>query len=192
MNNASETSKQAPKNYLDSVIPQEKRDAIGRDAKWTSIALAVITLLGQQVLLNMDGVKTLYSIPANALKPGVGSFEDYINIGHVFWQSAPVIIAFAIIFIFVNNQRQKQAGFALGHFFVAAILLVGAGYIGNALGFAPVKTALYNENPYASFAMVLVDIFTSYGVILFLSSLVVGFFMARVWKHLSTDQQQAI
>jgi hypothetical protein len=86
----------------------------------------------------------------------------------------------------VNYQRQKQAGFAPGHFFVAAILLVGAGYIGNALGFAPVKTALYNGNPYTSFAKVLGDIFNSYGVILFLSSLVVGFFMARVWKHLST------
>ena len=185
MNNDNETSQQAPKNYLDTVLPQEKRDAIGRDAKWTSIVLAVIALLGQQVFLNIDGVKALYSIPANYLKPGVGSIEDYIKIGNVFWLSAPVIIAITIIINFVNNQRQKRQGFAPGHFFVAAILLVGASYIGNALGFAPVKTALYNGNPYTSFAMVLGDIFNSYGVILFLSSLVVGFFMARVWKHLS-------
>jgi len=179
---------QTHKGFLESFVSKEKRVAVGRDAKWTAIAIALITLVGQQIILNTKNIKILYSPLENYLKPGVASLGDYITIGNTFMLSAPVILAFAIIFVYAYVRIQKQEGFAPGHFFVGAGFLYFAALIGNTLGFAPVRTAgLRPGNPYATMAIILGDLYNSYGFILFFSSIVVGIFIARAWNILATD-----
>ena len=76
----------------------------------------------------------------------------------------------------------------MGHLGAAAILLYLAGVVGNALGFAAVRTVgLSGGNPATILAFQLNNYLNSYGVILFGSSLVVAWFLGQSWKILTTD-----
>ena len=186
MDNLTKGPEQTSKDIFESVIPREKREAIGRDAKWTAIALALLALLGQQFILNTDTVKTMYAPIANYFERGGASLEDYITIGKTFAASGPVILAFAIIIVYAVGRIQRQEGFAPGHFFVGAGLLYVAALIGNTLGFAPVRTIGLRGNPYTAMPLLLGDYYNSYGFVLFFSSIIVGIFIARAWKRLTT------
>jgi hypothetical protein len=164
-------------------------NAVGRDAKWAAIAIALITLMGQQIVLNTETIKTMYSPLENYLKPGVASLGDYITIGNTFILSAPVILAFAVIAAYVIGKMQKNEGIGgPNHFVAGALLLYFAALIGNIFGFAPVRTeGLTLQNPYMMFFSIFGDLFNSYGFILFFSSLVVGILIARAWNILTTS-----
>ena len=180
---------QTPPDILESLIPKQKREAIGRDAKWTAIGIALFTLLGQQIVLNSETITTLYSPFENYLKPGVASLGDYITIWNTFVVSAPLVVAFSIIWGYGSEKLRKQEGFAAGHYWIAAILLWVAAWIGNQAGFTPVRSeGLRGGTPYAWVAFMLGDYLNAYGVVLFLSSLAVGIFVSRAWKTVVIDQ----
>ncbi len=188
MNKNIGTPEQKPENILDSIIRKEKREAISREAKWTAIALALVALAGQQWILNWENIKTLYSPVGNYVQPGGAGFEDYITIGMTIAASAPLVLVLAAMYVFVTGKLEKQEGLAPGHYWVGALLLWVAAKIGNALGFTPVRTAgLRGGTPFSWVGFILGDYASSYGFILFLSSIIVAIFVGRAWKILTTD-----
>ena len=62
MDNINRTPKHGQENYLDSIVPREKRVEISHAAKWTAIALALISLLGKSKNIHSQTPLTILSI----------------------------------------------------------------------------------------------------------------------------------
>ena len=173
---------------LESVASNEKLQSIGREAKWLAIALSILSIFGQQFILNLDKVKKLYAPLVNVLKPGSASIEDYLTIGKTLMISAPLVLVIAVLYVFVKGKEERSEGIAPVHYFVGFLLLYLAAKFGNAMGFANVTTAgPRGGTPFAVFFNVLFDYLNSYGLILFLSSGIVGWFIGRAWRKLANN-----
>jgi hypothetical protein len=172
-------------------VSQGKLKKISQNAKWTAIALGVIPFFFQQFILNSESVKKLYAPIQNSMQPGTASLTDYITLGNTVIASAPLIIAFAGCYVFYRRKQEKGEGLAPGHFYAGAFLLYLSALMGNLVGFTPVKTSIYRllmaGNPYSTFSLMMSDYHSSYGSILFLSSLIVGLFVGSSWMILSDD-----
>ncbi len=188
MDRKTEEPEPKPKDILESIVPKEKREAIGRDAKWAAIGIALVAFIGQQFVLNMEFIQALYPPFENYFKPGGASLGDYIAIWNTFAVSAPLVLVISVMYVYGAEKLQKEEGFAPGHYLVGGLLLWGAALVGNAIGFTPVKSeGLRGGTPFAWMGLMLGDYFSSYGFILFGSSLIVGILMGRAWKTLTTD-----
>lgn len=166
---------------------KQKFGAIERDARWTGIAIAIISLVGQQFTLNNESIKTLWSIAENVRKPGVAPPGDYLTFWNIFAASAPLVVVIAAMYVYVTGKLERGEGLAPWHFGVAAGLLYVAAYVGNEIGFRPVYPGGLGGTPPAMMAFMLQDYRNAYGSILFGSSIAVGVFMGRAWKILTSD-----
>jgi hypothetical protein len=188
MGRKTEEPERRPQDILESIVPKEKRDAIGRDAKWAAIGIALVSFIGQQFFLNMEFIKVLYPPFENFFKPEGASLGDYITIWNTLAVSAPLVLVISVMYVYGAEKLQKKEGFAPGHYLVGGLLLWGAALVGNTIGFTPVKTeGPRGGTPFAWMGLMLGDYFNSYGFILFGSSLIVGILMGRAWNVLTTD-----
>jgi hypothetical protein len=102
--------------------------------------------------------------------------------------AAPLVLVFAIFYVFLHGKVQKGEGIAPGYFAVGALMLFGAVLVGNALGFEPVATAgPRGGTPLAMLASMLNDFLNAYGIVLFASSIGVGVLVGRAWETLTAD-----
>lgn len=165
---------------------EDKKNAIKRDAKWTALALPLIALLGQQFTLN-GLAKEIGPVVNNISKPGAPLLLEYLGIAEVFWTSAPLVVALAIIYImFRKDVLLSTPGMA-----AAAIVLVLAGTLGNALGFPGFEfRAQYGSTPPGYILGALEAYMNAYGLVTFLSSIVVGIFFGRAYWILSDSDRR--
>jgi hypothetical protein len=160
---------------IESFINNEKIKAVQKEAKWTALVLSFITFLGQQLTLN--GVSTL-SLPIikNISQAESAGISDYLTILQVFWTSAPLVIALSIIYVLLI--RRSIHGWPL--VIVSGIILYISAVVGNTFGFQQV--GIYS-NVLSRYLLgdVLQAYWNGYGILAFLSSLVVGFFTGRTY-----------
>lgn len=178
----------ANNDLLNQVISEEKRKAIGTDAKWTAIALTALSFFFQQVTLNLT--KTIEGLtPAieNASGPGNASIGDYLSIWNVFWTSAPLIVGLIILYVWWKSGGLNPG--APGAWIAATLVLGVAAAIGNSIGFRQVELNLYRygSGPQGMFASMLSNYASGYGVLNFISSFIVAVFLARTYNVIAAD-----
>lgn len=163
---------------IESFINNEKIKAIQKEAKWIALLLSFITFLGQQA--------TLYSVSDVALpiiknisQAGTAGVSDYLTILEVFWTSAPLVIALSIIYVLL--VKGSISGWPL--IIASGMILYISAVVGNVFGFQ--RVGIYSN---VLSRYLLVDVlqayWNGYGILAFLSSLVVGFFTGRAYLKL--------
>jgi hypothetical protein len=169
MNNKPGVFEQKTTEALESVLPKQKREAIGRDKKIFDTGSAIVGSLVALGVLNFESFKP----------PTVTS---------VLLAAAPLVLVFAIFYVFIHGKLQKDEGIAPGYFVIGAFMLFGAALIGNVLGFDQVVTAgPRGGTPFALVASMLGDFFRAYGIVLFVASAGVGVLAGRAWETLTAD-----
>jgi hypothetical protein len=151
-------------------IEESPHKVIGREAKWTALLLGFV---GQQVTLNVLK-DTLAPAIENVRQPGEAAVGDYFTILQVFWTSAPLVVACAIIYILLMKGMLRGGAGVI----IAGLVLAGAAYIGNKLGFQHTNVPSYDLG-FGLMVKMIESYFSAYGCITFVSSLIVGVFFGR-------------
>ena len=176
---------------LDAIVSQEKRTVIGREAKWLVLFLGIVALLGQQAVLNLEGVKDLLlPVVENARTPGAAGIGDYLQIGQVAWASLPLTLSIAFIY-WGFKEEVLQASMVSAA--VVFAVLAGALLLGNSFGFQQVSVDWSSlslrgiEGILWAIFVILSAYLTAYGIVLFISALAVGIFVGRALRVLTQE-----
>lgn len=166
-------------NFLDSLVPREKRETISREAKWASIAIALVALFLQQFTLNKAA-----PILLDMVSGGGASFENYLEIIDVLMISLPFVGALTILLVLIGRGR-----LVLGQIVpMAILLLVGAAYLGNEFGFKNVDVPTTAGSSLQSLSNLFTAYLNAYGVSVFVSSFIVSFLFTRAYFILKSTE----
>lgn len=162
-----------------------KSEQIGYWAKWTALALGLVSPIVQLVVLHqVSKLDPIIAMARNIYEPSTASFSDWIAIWRVFWNSAPLTLAFILLGTALRTQKLPLNPSGIG---ISAFVLSVAAAFGNELGYPYIVIPPLTNNYYESLERILIASANGYGATLFISSLIVSIFLVYAYQIWSSD-----